>query len=64
MPIPGFAVVLIDLAFGTFENPEFFELDTGFYPGASRRLLAMLAGADVSRPPASPEAESQEQLAA
>lgn len=56
-------IPLIDLAFGTFENPEFFELDTGFYPGASRRVLAMLACADVSRPPASPEAESQEQLA-
>jgi sterol desaturase/sphingolipid hydroxylase (fatty acid hydroxylase superfamily) len=43
-------IPLIDLLFGTFENPEYFEPDTGFYPGASRRVLAMLVGMDVSEP--------------
>jgi len=48
---------IIDLMFGTLENPEYFELDTGFYPGASERVLEMLVGvavggdADDRRPP-------------
>jgi sterol desaturase/sphingolipid hydroxylase (fatty acid hydroxylase superfamily) len=41
---------LIDLVFGTFQNPERFEPDTGFYPGASRRVLEALVGVDVSVP--------------
>jgi sterol desaturase/sphingolipid hydroxylase (fatty acid hydroxylase superfamily) len=40
---------VIDMLFGTFENPEYFETDAGFYPGASKRVLAMLAGVDVAR---------------
>lgn len=41
---------VFDMLFGTYENPEFFEPDTGFYPGASRRVLEMLVGIDVSEP--------------
>ena len=43
-------IPLLDILFGTFENPEYFEPDTGFYPGASRRVLEMLVGLDVSQP--------------
>jgi sterol desaturase/sphingolipid hydroxylase (fatty acid hydroxylase superfamily) len=39
---------VVDMLFGTFENPEYFEPDVGFYPGASKRVLAMLVGVDVS----------------
>jgi len=38
----------VDMLFGTFENPEYFEPDVGFYPGASRRVLEMLVGVDVA----------------
>ncbi|HEX6274465.1 MAG TPA: sterol desaturase family protein [Polyangiaceae bacterium] len=38
----------VDMLFGTFENPEYFEPDAGFYPGASRRVLEMLVGVDVA----------------
>jgi len=42
---------LWDMLFGTFRNPESVEgLECGFYKGASGRVLAMLAGQDVSRP--------------
>jgi sterol desaturase/sphingolipid hydroxylase (fatty acid hydroxylase superfamily) len=39
---------IFDMLFGTFENPEYFQAESGFYPGASRRILAMLGGVDVS----------------
>ncbi|MFZ5892356.1 MAG: sterol desaturase family protein [Myxococcota bacterium] len=39
---------IIDMLFGTFENPEFFELETGFYTGASKRMLQMFAGVDIA----------------
>jgi sterol desaturase/sphingolipid hydroxylase (fatty acid hydroxylase superfamily) len=38
----------VDMLFGTFENPEYFETETGFYPGASKRVLEMLVGVDVA----------------
>lgn len=41
-------VPLLDMIFGTFENPQYFEADTGFYPGASKRVLEMLVGVDVA----------------
>ena len=41
---------LIDMLFGTFENPRRFEHATGFWDGASSRLLDMLLARDVSRP--------------
>jgi sterol desaturase/sphingolipid hydroxylase (fatty acid hydroxylase superfamily) len=47
-------IPLIDMLFGTFENPEYFVPEAGFYPGASGRLLAMLVGVDVSRPAREP----------
>ena len=40
---------LIDLIFGTFENPADFEPATGFYDGASRELADLLLGRDVAR---------------
>lgn len=41
---------LVDMLFGTFENPCRFEHPTGFWHGASARVLDMLLGRDVSRP--------------
>ena len=41
----------IDLLFGTFRNPRTFEHATGFWHGASRRVLDMLLLRDVSRQP-------------
>lgn len=46
---------LWDIVFGTFRNPERFEPEAGFWDGASRRIGAMLALRDVTRPaPARP----------
>lgn len=39
---------LWDIVFGTFRNPAAAEPRAGFYPGASRRLAAMLGFRDVS----------------
>lgn len=47
---------IFDLVFGTFRNPEGFNPETGFYDGASRRVLDMHLFRDVSRSRA-PEAE-------
>jgi len=41
---------LFDIIFGTFKNPEGFVHETGFYHGASARILDMLQGKDVSEP--------------
>lgn len=43
-------IPLIDILFGTFRNPEEFEGETGFYDGASSRILDMLMFKDVSKP--------------
>lgn len=56
---------VLDLLFGTFNNPEEFHGETGFYPGASARVLDMALCRDVSEPrvvgasfePTEPEAE-------
>ncbi|MFN0040444.1 MAG: sterol desaturase family protein [Burkholderiales bacterium] len=45
---------LIDLLFGTFENPRGYEHATGFWHGASARVLDMLLARDVSRPTSNP----------
>jgi sterol desaturase/sphingolipid hydroxylase (fatty acid hydroxylase superfamily) len=37
-----------DMLFGTFRNPERFELEAGFYDGASARVGAMLAFRDLA----------------
>lgn len=42
---------LFDMVFGTFRNPSDYEMDTGFYPGASARVLDMLTFKDVGEPP-------------
>ena len=42
---------LLDMLFGTFRNPPAHVAETGFYPGASRRVMDMLLWRDVSRPP-------------
>lgn len=41
---------VIDMLFGSFENPRRFEHATGFWEGASARVLDMLLARDVSRP--------------
>ena len=33
---------MFDILFGTFKNPVSFQLETGFYPGASTRVVDML----------------------
>jgi sterol desaturase/sphingolipid hydroxylase (fatty acid hydroxylase superfamily) len=43
---------VFDILFGTFHNPRDFVAETGFYPGASRRVVEMLRFRDVSLPPA------------
>ena len=41
---------IYDMLFGTFENPESYVEETGFYDGASARVLDMLVMKDVSTP--------------
>ena len=41
---------LFDIIFGTFRNPKGFEHETGFYDGASERILEMLSAKDISNP--------------
>jgi sterol desaturase/sphingolipid hydroxylase (fatty acid hydroxylase superfamily) len=43
---------VFDIAFGTFFNPHAFAPATGFYEGASARLVDMLLWRNVSAPPA------------
>jgi len=43
---------VFDIIFGTFRNPEKFVEETGFYDGASSRVLDMLMFQDVSEEPA------------
>ena len=40
---------LFDLLFGTFYNPETYEHETGFYPGASSRVADMLLFKDINK---------------
>lgn len=40
---------VIDMIFGTFKNPPSFQKETGYYIGASNRILAMLQGKDVTK---------------
>lgn len=41
---------LVDMLFGTFENPRQHAPETGFWHGASARLLDLRLARDVSRP--------------
>jgi len=45
---------LVDMIFGTFVNPRERVAETGFYDGASERVLEMLTFRDVSEPPSEP----------
>jgi sterol desaturase/sphingolipid hydroxylase (fatty acid hydroxylase superfamily) len=42
---------IFDLIFGTFDNPQGFAPEAGFYDGASARVTDLLLLRDVSRPP-------------
>ncbi len=41
---------MFDLLFGTFHNPRGFAPVSGFYDGASTRIIDMLLARDVSVP--------------
>lgn len=41
---------IFDILFGTFKNPKEFNTETGFYDGASVRILDMLVFKDVTMP--------------
>lgn len=41
---------IFDILFGTFKNSRGYETETGFYDGASARILEMLMFRDVSEP--------------
>jgi sterol desaturase/sphingolipid hydroxylase (fatty acid hydroxylase superfamily) len=41
---------IFDILFGTFRNPKGFEIETGFYNGASSRIGEMLIFKDVTMP--------------
>lgn len=43
-------ISIIDMLFGTWKNPATWSGVGGFYDGASRRILEMLRGRDVSTP--------------
>lgn len=40
---------VFDMLFGTFRNPQDFEVETGFYPGASSQIVDMLLFRDLNR---------------
>lgn len=48
---------LWDIVFGTFRNPEAFQEEQGFYPGASARIPEMLVFRDVTTPARDDEGE-------
>lgn len=50
---------IFDMIFGTFRNPRGYEMDTGFYDGASSRIADMLLCRDVSEPDEEPADEPQ-----
>ena len=41
---------IYDILFGTFKNPKAYEMETGFYEGASERIWDMILFRDVSEP--------------
>ncbi|HEY0752256.1 MAG TPA: sterol desaturase family protein, partial [Chitinophagaceae bacterium] len=41
-------VPLFDILFGTFKNPKNYSFESGFYDGASERIVDMLSFKDVS----------------
>jgi sterol desaturase/sphingolipid hydroxylase (fatty acid hydroxylase superfamily) len=45
-------IPVLDMLFGTFNNPKGFAPETGFHDGASARVLEMLSFRDVTQPKA------------
>lgn len=43
-------IPVVDMIFGTFKNPKNYQKETGFYHGASARILDMLSFKDVTKP--------------
>ena len=41
-------VPIYDIIFGTFRNPQTYEVTTGFFDGASRQVGKMIMGKDIS----------------
>ena len=41
---------IFDILFGTFKNPKNYEHETGFYTGASKRIIDMLLFKNVEQP--------------
>ncbi|MCK5701708.1 MAG: hypothetical protein KAI29_11165, partial [Cyclobacteriaceae bacterium] len=41
---------IFDILFGTFKNPKNYEHETGFYTGASKRILDMIMFKNVEQP--------------
>lgn len=39
---------VFDMVFGTFRNPAAFNVETGFYPGGSERVLDMVLARDIT----------------
>ncbi len=40
---------IFDIVFGTFRNPKDYDYETGFYPGASSRIVEMLTFQDINK---------------
>ena len=55
---------VFDIAFGTFRNPTGYEMETGFYDGASARVIDMLLLRDISSNEESPKEVIAEKQAA
>jgi sterol desaturase/sphingolipid hydroxylase (fatty acid hydroxylase superfamily) len=46
----NYGLPIFDFLFGTYRNPAQFSAETGFYAGASRRMLDMFLARDVATP--------------
>jgi len=55
---------IIDMMFGTFALPDEPPKDVGFWHGASRRVLGMIGGVDVTRDPDSKERSIDSEIGA
>jgi hypothetical protein len=40
---------IFDMLFGTFRNPQGYEMETGYYDGASARIIDMIFCKDISK---------------
>lgn len=55
-------IAIYDILLGTFKNPKSYTHETGFYHGASSRVLDMLLFKDVSEPPKHSQTVTDEAL--